>query len=191
MTLITCYGTPQYQLFSVVLLNARPALQPPVVLSPQVTGYYWVRSSNGTAVQVYCDMDRVCGCNSTSGWARVAYLNISDPSQQCPDEWTLQAYSSESSKLCGKGSSGVGCISANYNTFGIRYNHVCGRVIGCQIAYTDAFGDLIDTIEGSYICGWGINHTWTSRSKTTYLDIHFGTCRGSSSQLPKLFLPLR
>ena len=71
-----------------------------------LSGYYLVRRGNGTAVQVYCDMDRVCGCNSTGGLARVAYLNMSDPSQQCPDEWTLQAYSSESSKLCGKGSSG-------------------------------------------------------------------------------------
>ena len=46
------------------------------------SGYYWIRSSNGTAVQVYCDMDRVCGCNSTGGWTRVAYLNMTDPSQQ-------------------------------------------------------------------------------------------------------------
>ena len=33
------------------------------------------------AVQVYCDMDRVCGCNSTRRWAHVAYLNMTDPSQ--------------------------------------------------------------------------------------------------------------
>ena len=104
-------------------------------------------------------MDRVCGCNNTGGWARVAYLNVSDPSQQCPDEWTLQAYSSDpASKQCGQGSSGAGCISANYSTFGIRYNHVCGRVIGYQDAYTDAFGDLIDTIEGPYVDGVSITH---------------------------------
>ena len=92
------------------------------------------------------------------GVSCVAYLNVSDPSQQCPDEWTLQAYSSESSKLCGKGSSGTGCISANYSTFSIRYNHVCGRVIGYHYAYTDAFGDLIDTIESSYVDGVSITH---------------------------------
>ena len=33
---------------------------------------------------------RVCSCNSTGGWARVAYLNMTDPSQQCPSAWTLQ-----------------------------------------------------------------------------------------------------
>ena len=26
--------------------------------------FYWIRSSSESAVQVYCDMDRVCGCNS-------------------------------------------------------------------------------------------------------------------------------
>ena len=48
------------------------------------SGYYWIRSSNGSAVQVYCDMDRVCGCTGTGGWTRVAFLNMTDPSQQCP-----------------------------------------------------------------------------------------------------------
>ena len=48
------------------------------------SGYYWIRSSNGSAVQVYCDMDRVCGCNGTGGWACVAYLNMTDPNQQYP-----------------------------------------------------------------------------------------------------------
>jgi len=48
----------------------------------------WVTSSSGPAVQVYCDMDRVCGCSSTGGWTRVANLNMSDPlSEQCSGEW--------------------------------------------------------------------------------------------------------
>ena len=52
--------------------------------------YYWVRSSNGSAVQVYCDMDRVCGCNDTGGWTCVAFLNMTDPNQQCPGAITVQ-----------------------------------------------------------------------------------------------------
>jgi len=51
------------------------------------SGYYWIRTSNGSAVQVYCDMDRVCGCNVTGGWTRIAYLNMTDPKQQCPQAW--------------------------------------------------------------------------------------------------------
>ena len=101
------------------------------------SGYYWIRSSNETAVQVYCDMDRVCGCNSTGGWTRVAYLNMTDPSQQCP--WTLQTRSSELRRLCGRGSSGASCDSVTYSTFGMNYRHVCGRVIAYQHRTTDAF----------------------------------------------------
>ena len=64
-----------------------------LILRP--SGFYWIRSSSGTAVQVYCDMDRVCGCNSTGGWTRVAYLNMTDASQQCPSTLTLQTHGSE------------------------------------------------------------------------------------------------
>ena len=52
------------------------------------SGYYWIRTSNGSAVQVYCDMDRVCGCNGTGGWTRIAYLNMTNPNQQCPQAWS-------------------------------------------------------------------------------------------------------
>ena len=100
------------------------------VLRP--SGYYWVRSSSGTVVQVYCDMNRVCGCNSTGGWTRVAYLNMTDPSEQCPSTLTLQTRSSEPRRLCGRGSSVLGCDSVTYSTFGLNYSHVCGRVIGYQ-----------------------------------------------------------
>ena len=36
------------------------------------SGYYWVRSSNGSAVQVYCDMVGVCGCNTTPAEVTIA-----------------------------------------------------------------------------------------------------------------------
>ena len=54
--------------------------------NPQLpSGYYWIASSNGP---VYCDMDRQCDCSaSVGGWSRVAYLNMSDPTHQCPPAW--------------------------------------------------------------------------------------------------------
>ena len=117
-------------------------------------GLYWVRSHNGTAVQVFCDMDRVCGCSNTRGWTRVANLNMSDPSQRCPGEWILHTYGSEQRRLCGRGS---GCLSALYSTYGISYSHVCGRVIGYRYGTPDAFGGL-QTIEGSYMDGVSLTH---------------------------------
>ena len=125
------------------------------------SGYYWVRSSNGTAVQVYCDVERLCSCNSTGGWTRVAYLNMTDPSQQCPSAWTLQTRSSEPRRLCGKRSSGRGCDSVTYSTFGMNYSHVCGRVIGYQHSTPDAFnffGPVPQSIEGYYVDGVSLTH---------------------------------
>ena len=116
--------------------------------------YYWVRSSNGTAVQVYCDMNGVCACSRTGGWTRVARLNMSDPSQQCPREWNLQTHSSEPRRPCGRGNHLAGsCLSTIYNTYGISYNHVCGRVIGYVYHSADAFGQHAgpQTIEGPYM----------------------------------------
>jgi len=52
---------------------ASPAASCSEISADCPSGYYWVRSSSGTAVQVYCDMDRVCGCNSTGGLWRVFY----------------------------------------------------------------------------------------------------------------------
>ena len=122
------------------------------------SGHYWIRSSNGIAMQVYCDRDRVCGCNTTGGWTRVAYLNMRDPSQQCPSAWTLQTRSSEPRRLCGRNSSVHGCDSVTYSTFGINYSHVCGRVIGYQYYSTDAFGPGSQTIEGYYVDGVSLTH---------------------------------
>ena len=36
-------------------------------------------------MRVYCDMTLLCG-NITGGWMRVAELNMTDTSQQCPGE---------------------------------------------------------------------------------------------------------
>ena len=123
------------------------------------SGYYWIRSSNGTAVQVYCDMDRVCGCSGTGGWTRVAYLNMTDTSQQCPSAWTLQTSSSEPRRLCGRSSSGGSCESVTYSTFGMNYSHVCGRVVGYQISTPDAFHNSgSQTIEGYFVDGVSLTH---------------------------------
>ena len=126
-------------------------------------------------------MERVCGCNSTGGWTRVAYLNMTDPSQQCP--WTLQTRSSEPRRLCGRGSSGASCDSVTYSTFGMNYRHVCGRVIAYQHRTTDAFhffGQVPQTIEGYYVDGVSLTHgspgsrqhIWTFAAGYQWRTIH-------------------
>ena len=118
---------------------ANPAASCSALPTSSPSGYYWIRSSNGSAVQLYCDMDRVCGCNSTGGWTRVAFLNMTDPNQQCPGAWTLRTRSSEPRRLCGRGNSGASCLSVIYNTYGMNYTRVCGRVIGYEDRTPSAF----------------------------------------------------
>ena len=127
-----------------------------LILRP--SGFYWIKSSSGTVVQVYCDMDRVCSCSGTGGLTRVAYLNMTDPSQQCPNAWTLKTRSSEPRRLCGRDSSSGSCKSVTYSTFGMNYSHVCGRVVGYQYGVPDAFANPSQTIEGYYIDGISLTH---------------------------------
>ena len=124
------------------------------------SGRYWVRSSNGTAVQVYCDLDRVCGSNSTRGWTRVINVNYTDdPSQPCPGEWFPLVYSTEPTRLCGRTRSSAPCVSALFSTYGIRYRHVCGRVIGFADKSPNAFGHGVgQSIEGAYVDGVSLTH---------------------------------
>ena len=135
--------------------------------------YYWITSSNGTAVQVYCDMDRECSCSSASvgGWSRVAYLNMSDPTHQCPPAWRGIT---EPVRTCGRTNetlNGGGCSSAFFSTYNISYSHVCGRIIGYQFGSPDAFrsytGSQYTDIEDPYVDGVILlhdnekQHIWT------------------------------
>ena len=96
-------------------------------LSP--SGHYWIRSSNGSAVHVYCDFNRPCGCDGPSVWTHVASLDMSDPSHVCPSNWVTI---SNPVRTCGIGSTNTGCRSVFYSTFGITYSRVCGRIIAYQ-----------------------------------------------------------
>ena len=75
-----------------------------------------------------------CG---TKEWHRVAYLNMSDPSQQCPPVW--MEYNTSQFRACGRpNSTGISRPSQIYPV-GRQYSKVCGRVIGIQVASPDGF----------------------------------------------------
>ena len=84
------------------------------------SGNYWLKSGNGTAVQMFCSMARRC-CNSTGGWAHVAYLNMTDPTHQCPSVWRQIT---QPKRTCGRNNqslSGGGCSTARFTNNGITY----------------------------------------------------------------------
>ena len=149
-----CCATPLHQVF--VVVQPRPALQLPAGTPHELLLWLLLgKKFQCTAVQVYCDVDRVCSCSNTRGWARVANLDMRNPSQQCPGELT----SSETRRLCGRGSLGAGCVSAVYSTYSISYSHVCGRVIGYEFLSPDAFRLVASqTIEDAYVDGVSLTH---------------------------------
>ena len=69
-------------------------------------------------------------CSGT-GWRRVAYLNMTDSSQQCPSVW--QEITTPH-RVCGRRSTSIsgGCEGLNYNTGSEQYSQVCGRITGYQ-----------------------------------------------------------
>ena len=92
-------------------------------------------------------------------WVRVAHLNMSDPSQQCPSAW--REYNTSGIRACGRPVTSNGsCPSTTYST-NRQYNKVCGRVIGYQVASPDAFNTEHQSdrsINGFYVDGVSITH---------------------------------
>ena len=126
--------------------------------SSSPSGHYWIKSSNGSAVHVYCDFNRQCGCNGSRSWTRVAFLNMSDPNQTCPCNWTTI---SSPVRTCGRERNRKrGCNSVFYSTFGLTYSRVCGCIIAYQDASTDAFQLLTvsESIDGPYVDGVSLTH---------------------------------
>ena len=117
-------------------------------------------------------------------WTRVAYLNMSDPSQQCPSSWRL--FSANGVRACGRFISS-GCYSQFY-TVQQSYRKVCGQIIGYQVGSTDVFNNQQLSIDQFYVDGVSLTygsprrHIWTFASGisetliTSHPDIQFYAC---------------
>jgi len=98
-------------------------------------------------------------CGGSTGWRRVAYLNISDPSQQCPTVWREIT---TPFRVCGRRSASASCEGLNYTTGSEQYDQVCGRMIGYQLSSPDAFGLGVpippQSIDSYYMDGLSVTH---------------------------------
>ena len=92
-------------------------------------------------------------CGGSTGWRRVAYLNMTDPSQNCPFVWQEIT---TTHRVCGRRSGQPSCEGLNYSTGNKQYQHVCGRIIGYQIGNPDAFEN--HPINSSYVDGISVTH---------------------------------
>ncbi len=124
-------------------------------LASSPPGYYQIRSpSSGETVTVYC--------NTT----RVAYLDTTDPTQQCPSGFRLKT---DPKRVCVR-TRGHSCTSIIFPVHGVQYSKVCGQVRGYQEGTPDAFGlrSSSVTIDNNYVDGVSITygtsprqHIWT------------------------------
>ena len=102
------------------------------------------------------------------GWRRVAYLNMSDPSQQCPSVW--QEITTPH-RTCGRRSTSASCEGLTYSTGSEQYDQVCGRIIGYELGSPDAFrgadGGPSNSIDSYYMDGISVTshsprqHIWS------------------------------
>ena len=155
------------------------------ILPNSPTGYYHVNSHT-----IYCNMDTLC--NGTGGWTRLAYLNMSDATQNCPSGFRL--YQSGEVRACGRPVSNSGsCVSVQFPSNGISYSQVCGRVVGYQYnspdAVNDYYGSNHNNLNGDYVDGVSITrgsprqHVWTLMA-----DNGAPNCPCANNNLPQSFI---
>ena len=145
-----------------ILLGAFYSVYPPTcaALPPSSpSGYYWVRASYGSVVRVYCDMTRSCG-GVTGGWMRVAELDMTNSSHQCPSG--LRQRTDSNLRTCVRDSDSRGCSSVTFSNDTLEYSRVCGKIIAYQVGTTDAFvatgHDSNPSINTSYVDGVSLTH---------------------------------
>uniref|UniRef100_A0A1X7UAD5 Fibrinogen C-terminal domain-containing protein n=1 Tax=Amphimedon queenslandica TaxID=400682 RepID=A0A1X7UAD5_AMPQE len=166
----------------ILALNPLPASCEEVKLRQHnsSSGVYLLKSSNGTTYYyAYCNMGDSVLCNE-GGWTRLAYLDMNDPTVNCPSGFRL--YQSGGVRACGRpATSSRSCASVQFPSNGSRYSQICGRVVGYQYGTTDAMRKrsrllhsvISQDINGSYVDGVSITrgssrqHVWTFASGST------------------------
>ena len=93
-------------------------------------------------------------CGGSTGWRRVAYLNMSNSSQQCPSVW--QEITTPF-RVCGRRSTSASCEGLNYTIGSEQYDQVCGRIIGYQRGTPNSFEGPA-TIDTYYLDGVSVTH---------------------------------
>ena len=139
-------------------------------------GYYWLNVGAQTQ-QVYCSVNENRCCNGSDGnWMRIAYLNMSDPSQQCPHGWR-----EIDSPICTcRRQVDTSINSVKYSSHGIPYSRVCGRIIAYQYGTPEAFLGYFSlnqrTLDDAYADGISV----TCRQNPRHRIWTFAAAKGNS-----------
>ena len=97
-------------------------------------------------------------CGGT-GWRRVVFLNMTDPSHVCPEGLNLTTYSR---RTCGRAHFAPNtCSSTTFNVGGSQYSRVCGRALAYRFVWNFAFWGYRNYghgIDGRYVDGLSLTH---------------------------------
>ena len=126
--------------------------------------------STTTSMSTMSTITGICDCNTcngTQGWRRVAFINMTDTSYNCPTGLNLTSYSK---RTCGAShATWGGCSSTRFGVEGLPYSRVCGRIRGYQVGSTNAFFYSSRGIDSYYVSGVSLTrggagnrqHIWT------------------------------
>lgn len=105
--------------------------------------------------QVLSVLTNTCG---GPGWRRAAFLDMSDPSQECPPGLNL---TSLPIRTCGSSHTAENeCSSTFFPTSG-QYRQVCGRIRGYQLGRVTGFtmrNEINQGIDDAYVNGVSLTH---------------------------------
>ena len=114
------------------------------------------------ANQVIASVTGTYTCNGTPGWRRIAFVNTTNTSYNCPTGLNLTSYSK---RTCGRShTNNEGCSSTTFSVRGLQYSQVCGRIRGYQFGATDGLYDNGQkNIDGYYAHGISLTHGGVGR----------------------------
>ena len=153
-----------YCIFSEGFSSSLQQSVPPVRVAPSVLNNTSCAGFNYDSIKElvkkaipYCPM---CRCGPALGWTNVAHLDMSDSSQQCPDNLTLVT---SPIRGCGRTSRyHLTCDSVLYPVHGRTYSRVCGRIQAYQTGWASAFYNSYkrnqNSLELAYFNGVSLTH---------------------------------
>ena len=113
-------------------------------------------TTSATTTPAVTTLSTTVGICGTPGWRRVAFINMTDTSYNCPTGLNLTSYSK---RTCGASHTiRVGCSSTTFSVEGSPYSYVCGRIRGYQVGSTTAFVNIALGIDDQYVSGISLTH---------------------------------
>ena len=99
-------------------------------------------------------------CNGTPGWRRIAFINMTDTSYDCPTGLNLTQSPKRTCASQYRPFAVGGCTSTTFSIGDLRipYSRVCGRIRGYQFGVTDAFYSSFEGIDSHYVDGVSLTH---------------------------------